>query len=292
MPQICTPIFGDICNCSNGSGNFSQLPRSPDRVIIGVTTFSLHIAQVGCSSGLGSFNFFVFSSMEVDVFRTLCLDATLLLSIPSRTVYPYMFFHRPSWGWSYDGLASTAAGIQAVVETDSSHLQVQASNILHICACTAVNAHERGLVNLGEDAEASSAKHISFLQHVYVFKIKCSTRIEDIREWKHKPPPLNTHHASCQHKDPLHFTHILEMLCQGLSATYFQAHKAWMSTNVWAEQHLLALFGEGLLCLVVLGTVTSMRSIVAVVLSSIISYIIQNNGANLAHRCRLLAFFS
>lgn len=111
-------------------------------------------------------------------------------------LYPYMFFHKPSWGGPYDGLASTAAGIQAMVETDSSHLQVQASNILHIRACTAVNAHERVLVDMGEDAEASSAKHISFLQRVDVFKFKCSTRIAVIREWKHKPPPLNTHHAS------------------------------------------------------------------------------------------------
>lgn len=97
---------------------------------------------------------------------------------------------------------------------------------------------------------------------------------------------------ACQHKDPLHFIHILKMLCQGLSATYFQAHKAWMSTNVWAEQHLLALFGERLLYLVVPGSVTSMRSIVAVVIYFIISQIIQNNGANLAHRCRLLALLN
>lgn len=69
-----------------------------------------------------------------------------------------------------------------MAETDSSHLQVQASNMLDICACTAVNAHERVLVNVGEDAEASSAKHISFLQLVDVFKIKCSTRIAVIRE--------------------------------------------------------------------------------------------------------------
>lgn len=81
-----------------------------------------------------------------------------------------------------------------MVETDSSHLQVQASNLLHICACTVVKAHERGL--MGEDAEASSAKHISFLQRVDVFKIKCSTRFEEIRERKRKSPPLNTHHAS------------------------------------------------------------------------------------------------
>lgn len=89
-------------------------------------------------------------------------------------IHPYMFIHRLSWGGSYDGLASTEAGIQAVVETDSSHLQVQASNILHICASTAVKEHKC------DD----------------VFKIKCSTRIAFIREWKCKPPLLN--YSSCQ----------------------------------------------------------------------------------------------
>lgn len=161
------------------------------------------------------------------VFRNLSASETR--SVPRCNpvhVYPYMFFHRLSRGRPYDGLASTAAGIQAVAETDSSHLQVQALNTLHICACTAVNAHERGLVNMGEDAEASSPKHISFLQRADVFKIKCSTRIAVIREWKLKPPPLNAHHAS--------------LSTQGSFAFY-----SWMSTNVWAEQHLLALFGEG-----------------------------------------------
>lgn len=100
MPPICTPSFGNICGCSNGSGIFFSAPRSfwsPARMII-VTTFSLHIAQVGCSSGSCSFNFFVFSSMEVDLFLetwvhwtlVLCLDATLLLSTRSHTsVYVY-----------------------------------------------------------------------------------------------------------------------------------------------------------------------------------------------------------
>lgn len=271
---------------------FLSAPRSPARVIIGVKTFFPAYCPAWPQFW---FWFLQLLYFQLDggrcVFRNLSASDTR--AVPGCNpvhVYPYMIFHRPSWGGPYDGLAST--GIQAVAETDSSHLQVQASNTLHICACTAVNAHKRGLVNMGEDAEASSAKHISFLQRVDVFKIKWSTRIAVIREWRLKPPPLDAHHASLSTQGSKHFIHILEMLSQGRSVTYSQAHKAWVSTNVWAEQHLLALFGEGLLCQVVLGTVTSTRSIVAVLLSSIISYIIHNNGANLAHRCRLLAFFS
>lgn len=57
-------------------------------------------------------------------------------------------------GWHQQQLESRA-------ETDSSHLQVQASNMLHICACAAVNARDHGLVNIGEDTEASSATFLS-----------------------------------------------------------------------------------------------------------------------------------
>lgn len=216
--------------------------------------------------------------MEVDVFGTLdrCLDATVLL-----------FYHRPSRGGPYDRLESRLCLRLTAVIYECRH---------QIC-CSFVRARQSMHMNVFEWMWGKARRLLLPSTFLSCIGLMCLKSIAQLGLQSSESESTNHRlwiliMPACQHKDPLHFIHILEMLCQGLSAIYFQAHKAWMSTNVWAEQHFLALFGEGLLCWVVLGSVTSMRSIVAVVLSSIISYIIQNNGANLAHRCRLLVSFS
>lgn len=215
---------------------------------------------------------------QLDVFGTLdrCLDATVLL-----------FYHRPSRGGPYDRLESRLCLRLTALIYECRH---------QIC-CSFVRARQSMHMNVFEWMWGKTLRLLLPSTFLSCIGLMCLKSIAQLGLQSSESESTNHHlwiliMPACQHKDPLHFIHILEMLCQGLSAIYFQAHKAWMSTNVWAEQHLLALFGEGLLCWVVLGSVTSMRSIVAVVLSSIISYIIQNNGANLAHCCRLLVSFS
>lgn len=95
-----------------------------------------HVAQVSCSSGEspGSFTCFCFRMMDISVLLETWVHVYVFLEKMCKWAW-----HRPSFVQLDDGLASTVAGIQAVFQTDSSHLQVKASNKPSICVCIEVN---------------------------------------------------------------------------------------------------------------------------------------------------------